>query len=146
MAISNVAGLFVPIGTLKYAYNAIVQPHFDCCDAVRGNCNTTLPSKFQKLQSRAARILTFSSYDTNADLLLDKFSWGKLADRRRSHIATMIYKSLHNVAPDSLRAKFVDRDSVTSYALRHIANKLAVPQPHTNCLKNSFRRSAGAIL
>ena len=83
---------FVPIETLKYAYNAIVQLHFDYCDVVWGNCNATLATKLQKLQNRAARILTFSSYDANTDPLLDKLRWRKLADRGRSHIATMVYK------------------------------------------------------
>ena len=32
------------------------------------NCNKTLAEKLQKLQNRAARVLTFSSYDTNADM------------------------------------------------------------------------------
>ena len=109
---------FVPIETLKYAYNAIVQPHFDYCDVVWGNWNATLATKLQKLQNRVARILTFSSYDANADPLLDKLSWRKLTDQHHSHIATMVYKSLSYLAPDYLRAKFVDRDNVTSYTLR----------------------------
>ena len=63
-------------------------------------------------------------------------------------MAVMVYKPLHNLAPDYLRATFVDRDSVTSYALRDNANKLAVPQPRTIKLSintDSFRYS-GAIL
>ena len=135
---------FVPIETLKYAFNAIVQPHFDYYDVVWGNCNATLATKLQKLQNRAARILTFSSYDANADPLLDKLSWRKLADRRHSHVATMVYKSL-NLAPDCLRAKFVDRDNVTSYTLRDTTNKLAVPKPHTNYLKKSFSYSGATL-
>jgi predicted NAD/FAD-binding protein len=39
---------------------------------VWGHCNKTLSNKLQKPQNRTARILTFSSYDTNADLLLEK--------------------------------------------------------------------------
>ena len=136
---------FVPIETLKYAYNAIVQLHFDYCDVVWGNCNATLATKLQKLQNRAARILTFSSYDTNTDPLLDKLSWRKLADRGRSHIATMVYKSLNNLGPDYLRAKFVDRENVTSYTLRDTTNKLAVPKPHTNYLKKSFSYSGATL-
>ena len=58
---------------------------------------------------------------------------------RRSHIVTMVCKSLHNLAPDYLRAKIVDRDSVTSYALGDMVNKLAVPQPRTNYLKNTVK-------
>ena len=45
----------------------------------------------------------------------------------------------HNLAPDCLRAKFVDGDSVSSCVLTYTANNLAVPQlqPPTNYLKNS---------
>ena len=97
---------FVPIETLKYAYmyNTIVQPHFANCDVVWGNCNATLASKLQKLQNHAARILTFSSYryDANADPLLDKLSWGNfLIDLVLTSLAIMVYKSLHNLVPNS---------------------------------------------
>ena len=91
------------------------------------------------------RILTFSSYDANADPLLDKLSWRKLADRRHSHIATMVYKSLNNLAPDYLRATFVNRDNVTSYTLRDTTNKLAVPKPHTDYLRKSFSYSGATL-
>ena len=44
---------------LHYIYNAfLVQPHFDYCSIVWGNCGETLSEKLQKLQNRAARILT----------------------------------------------------------------------------------------
>ena len=57
-------GPFGPISeTLKYAYNAIVQSHFDYCDVVWGNYKATLASKFKKLQNRADKILTFCSYE-----------------------------------------------------------------------------------
>ena len=115
------------------------------CDVVWGNCNATLATKLQKLQNRAARILTFSSYDANADPLLDKLSWRKLADRRHSHIATMVYKSLNNLAPNYLRAKFIGRDNVTSYTLRDTTNKLAVPKPHTKYLKTSSSYSGATL-
>jgi len=47
------------------------------------NCNKTLAEKLQKLQNRAARVLTFSSYDTNADVLIDKLGWKKLSSQRQ---------------------------------------------------------------
>ena len=87
----------------------------------------------------------FSSYDANADPLLDKLSWRKLADRLHSHITTLVYKSLNNLAPDYLTAKIVDHDNVTSYTLRDTTNKLAVPKPHTNYLKKSFSYSGATL-
>ena len=44
-------------------HNALVVPYFDYCGAVWGNVNKGLADKLQKLQNRAARILTFSDYD-----------------------------------------------------------------------------------
>ena len=51
---------------------SLVQPHFDYSNSVRGCCGKTLASKLQKLQNRAARILTYSNYDANADNLIKK--------------------------------------------------------------------------
>ena len=136
---------FIPIKTLRYAFSAIVQPHFDYCDIVWGNCNNTLATKLQKLQNRAARILTFSNYDADAEPLLERLGWKKLADRRKSHMATMVYKSLNDLAPEYLKAKFVNRSCITDYILRDTTNKLAVPKPRTNYLKKSFQYS-GAVL
>ena len=51
---------FVSPEILHYIYNALVQPHFNYCSIVWGNCGKTLSEKLQKLQNRAARILTSS--------------------------------------------------------------------------------------
>jgi hypothetical protein len=69
---------FVPDTTLQLIFNSLVQPHFDYCCVVWDNCNKTLADKLQKLQNRAARVLTFSSYDTKADYLFEKLGWKKL--------------------------------------------------------------------
>ena len=61
---------FVPPSTLLYIYNALIQSHFDYCNLVWGNCGETLFDRLQKLQKRAARILTFSSYDADANRLI----------------------------------------------------------------------------
>ena len=63
---------FLPRKTLQFIFNSLIQPHFEYCSAVWGNFNKTLADKFQKLQNRAARVLTFSSYDTNADRLFEE--------------------------------------------------------------------------
>ena len=60
----------IPASTLHLVYQALVKPHFDYCDIVWGNCGKTLQDKLQKLQNRAARVLTFSNYDADATELL----------------------------------------------------------------------------
>ena len=55
---------FVPQSTLLSIYNSLVQPHFDYCSLVWGNSGKTSSNKLQKLQNRAARVITSSSYKT----------------------------------------------------------------------------------
>ena len=136
---------FVPFETLLCIYNALVQPHFDYCSVVWGNCNKSLSIKLQKLQNRAARILTSSSYDANADDLFVKLGWQKLNLQRDLKTATMVYKSLNGLAPDYLKSMFTNRSATSTYSLRNCEGKLALPLPRTNFLKNSFSYN-GAVL
>ena len=89
--------------------------------------------------------LTYSNYDVNAHNLIKKLGWIKLDSQRSIHKAVMVYKSLNGLTPDNLSSKFVDRSSVSNYSLRDTEGKLAIPQPHTNYMKNSFSYS-GAVL
>lgn len=59
-AIGAIKGVksFVPQSTLLCIYNSLVQPHFDYCSLVWSNCGKTLFNKLQKLQNRAARVIT----------------------------------------------------------------------------------------
>ena len=56
---------FVPRETLLTVYNSLIQPHFDYCSVLWVCCSKGLSQKLQKLQDRAARIITFSNYDRN---------------------------------------------------------------------------------
>ena len=136
---------YVHFATMKLIYNCLIQPYFDYCSIIWDSCGSTLADKLQKLQNRAARVLTSSSYDTNADYLFDKLGWKKLASQRKMAKAIMVYKSLNGLAPDYLSEMFVDRSSITNYALRDTGGKLALPQPRTNYLKNSFGYSGAAL-
>ncbi|CAH3160210.1 unnamed protein product [Porites evermanni] len=103
----------------------------------------SLSNKLQKLQNRAARILTFSSYDTSADPLLEQLNWKRLDTQRQIQVATMVYKSIHGLAPDYLGSLFTKYNP--PYNLRNSENKLAVPLPRTNFLKNSFSYNGSVI-
>ena len=136
---------FVPFETLLCIYNTLVQPNFDYCSVVWGNCNKSLSIKLQKLQNLAARILTSSSYDAGADDLFARLGWQKLNLQRKLKTVTMVYKSLNGLAPDYLKSMFTNRSTISTYSLRNCEGKLAVPLPRTNFLKNSFSYS-GALL
>ena len=133
----------IPASTLHLLYQALVKPHFDYCDIVWGSCGITLRDKLQKLQIRAARVLTFSSYDADATKLLEFLSWKNLTSQQEIHRVTMVFKCLHGLAPEYLNSKFRWRNS--AYDLRDSENKLNVPLPRTNYYRKSFSYSGATL-
>ena len=57
----------------------------------------------------------------------------------------MVFKSLNGLAPEYLRSKFIAWSHTTSFTFQDSVNKLTIPQPRTNYLRNSFRYG-GAVL
>ena len=51
---------FIDTSTAPTYYGALIQPYFDYCSSVWDWLNITSNDKFQKLQNRAARIITKS--------------------------------------------------------------------------------------
>ena len=88
---SGIGRSFVLRKTLQFIFNSIIQPHFEYCSVVWGNCSKTLADKFKKLQNCAARVLTFSSYDNNVDRLFEELGWVKLETQRQIHKVVMVY-------------------------------------------------------
>ena len=73
----------VPFGTLHSIYQALVQPHFNYCNIVWGNCGVTLQNKQQKLHNIAARVLTYSNYDADVNNLFELLGWKSLVSQRQ---------------------------------------------------------------
>ena len=55
---------FISKETAIQIYNALIMPHFDYCSPVWDCLSGYLSDKLQKLQNRAARVITKSSFDT----------------------------------------------------------------------------------
>ena len=92
---------------LLNVYNSLVQPDFDYCNVVWGNCSKNLCSKLQKLQNRAARVLTFSNYDCGTSELFQNLKWSKLVLQRAVSKAIMLHSIVNNTAPEYLTSRFV---------------------------------------
>ena len=124
---------------------ALIQSQFDYCNIVWGNCGKNLFDRLQKLQNRAARVLTFSRYDADANCLFRQLNWKDLSTQFQMQKALMVYKTLNDLVPGYLSSKFVKRYE-TRYSIRDPVNKVIVPFPRTlNFMKNSFSYS-GAVL
>ncbi len=103
-----------------------------------------MSDRLQKLQNRAARVLTSSSYDTDAKDLIRRLDWKDLCTQREIQKALMVYKSLNGLVPEYLSSKFQKRNGM-HYSLRDSENKLVVPHPRTNYMKNSFSYSGATL-
>ena len=56
----------------------------------------------QKLQIRAARIVTNSSYDAPATNLIKELKWPTVHDMIKQEMATIVFKSISGLAPTYL--------------------------------------------
>ena len=61
------------------------------------NGSKTLSQKLQKLQNRAARVITFSNNDRNTGELLRMVNWVKLDRQRLVNKSIMMYKIVNNM-------------------------------------------------
>ena len=110
-----------------------------------GFCFKSLSQKLQKLQNRAARVITFSNYDRNTDELLRMVNWVKLDRQRLVNKSIMMYKIVNNMVPEYLSSHFVLRSDTLTYNLRDSDGTLAIPQPRTKYCKRSLSYS-GVVL
>ena len=134
---------FITTRTAVEVYFALIQPHFDYCCSVWDGLGETLYTKIQKLQNRAVRVITKSSYDTNASVLLNALQLDNLYVRRRKLKAQLMFKILRGNMPSYLRPLFSIHN--TEYNLRNNQFKLSLPKPRTNYLKRSLSYD-GALL
>ena len=68
---------FLPQDTLSKLHRGIVEPHFRYCCSVWGCCGKTRIDNLQKLQNRAARIVTNSSFHVSAANLIRRLGYGQ---------------------------------------------------------------------
>ena len=96
---------------LKTFYYSLVQPYFDYCDVVWGGCSKIRAVKLQKLQNRAARIITWADYSIRSsdgcktNFLKRLFSYrGAMAWKKIKHVG---WKILLALTCDILRYNFL---------------------------------------
>ena len=63
--------------------------------------------RLQKLQSRAARVLTFSRYDAYDNRLFRQLNWKDFSTQFQIQKALMVHKSLNDLVPGYLSSKLL---------------------------------------
>ena len=107
--------------------NGIVEPQLRYCCSVLGACGGTKLQVLQKLQNRAARIVTNSSYDSSASALIQTLNWPTVADMIHVETACMVCKSINDLAPEYLSEIFTKNSACSRKNLRNTATDLQVP-------------------
>ena len=136
---------FVPFDTKVNMCNTLVMPYRNYCSAVWGNINKGLADKLQKLQNRAARILTFSNYEVRSSVLLDELGWERLEYVRLKQLAVTMYKIHNDLSPSYLRRIFTNTSNVHSHNLRNSELNYYVPRPRTESAKGSLHYRGSVV-
>ena len=66
---------FLPKESLITLYTGIVEPHLRYCCSVWGCAGSTVINRLKKLQNRAARLITNSSFDAPSRPLIERLGW-----------------------------------------------------------------------
>ena len=136
----------LPKDTLSKIYRGIVEPHLRYCCSVWGACGGTRLQGLQKLQNRAARIVTNSSYGSSASALIKTLNWPTVADMIKVETACMVYKSINDLALDYLSEIFTKNSACSKRNLRNTATDLQVPLMKTCSGQRAFSyRGAGGL-
>ena len=101
-ALRRVKPFIVERGTLISIYNAIVRPYFDYSCEVWDVFGEMQFKQLQKLQNRAARIISSMSNDIDHSVALHVLAGSPLISREKKAKARMMYKTLNNIGPESL--------------------------------------------
>ena len=119
---------FLPQASLKTLYTGIVEPHFRYCCSVWGCAGSTDTNQLQKLQNRAARIITNSSFDTPSRPLIAELGWQTIEELIDNESKIMVFKSLNDLAPQYLCNLFTKKSACSSHNLRNTESDLRLPK------------------
>ena len=92
----------------------------------------------QKLQNRAARIVSGSSYGAPSEPLRKDLGWQSVKEMIVKETSTMTYKSLNDLAPKYLSGLFVRLSDFHILELRNAESNLAVPLIRTESGQKAF--------
>lgn len=135
---------YVPQQTAIIIFNSLIKPLFEYCDIVLDNMPITGSTRLQKLQNRAARVITKQGYDTRSVDIRNQLNWKTLSDQRKDHMLIMVFKLLNNLAPSYLRDHFETSEN-NNYSLRGRKMMCVLPKPRTEFLRRSFAFSGAKI-
>ena len=123
--LSRLRNVLAP-GILMYIYQVIIQPRFDYAITIWGFTSKYNLSKVQRLQNRAARIITgdFDYVHVRGIDIVKNLKWMNVIQRRDYFVALSVFKCIHGMSPSYLS------DCITMY------NEIAVRDTRASTSSN----------
>ena len=130
---------YLPFHALKNFYTSVIDPSFRYCCSVWGVCGAAEIHQLQKLQNRAARIITGSNYDAPSKPLIESLGWKTINDMIQFESRVMVFKSLNRLTPQYLSDLLVANSTNPSYNLRSTDTDLTLPKKTPRLARKAFR-------
>ena len=132
----------VKFNIMLHIYQCITQPRFDYAINLWGFTSQLNLSRVQRLQNRAARIITgtFDYINVRGIDIVKRLQWMNVIERRDYFVALTVFKCIRGMAPTyisdciTICNEVAVRDSRNSTS----ANLLTLPYGSLDILKNSF--------
>lgn len=131
----------LPTESLMQIYNSIIQPKIDYAISVWGITSQQNIDKVQRLQNRAARIITgnFDYVNVRGIDLVKRLKWMTVNDRCTYFISLLMFKCIHGLAPDYLCNEITMHVDVAERLGRMFnVNNVYVPFSNLEIFKKAF--------
>ena len=118
---------FLPEAIVKTPYTSIVEPHFQYCCSLWGCCNSTDILQLQRLQNRAARIVTNSHFDAPSKPLIQSLGWKTIEELINRQVNLTVIKCVNSIAPKYLCDIFTKNTVNATRSRRNTNTDLRLP-------------------
>ena len=118
---------YLPLLTVQCMYKSLVERYFSYRCPVWGSYGSTAINELQKLQNRAARIVTNSRYDASAKPIIKKLGWHTVSEIIQMETLSMVYKSINDLAPTYLTKMSSRLSDTCKRELRNTRSDLEIP-------------------
>ena len=127
---------FLPKESSLTLYTGIVEPHLRYCCSVWNCAGSTEINRLQKLQNRAARLITNNSFDPPSRPLIEGLRWKTIDELISYESKIMVFKSLNELAPQYLCNLFTRNSQCCSRSLRNTETDLKLPKKSQHMARN----------
>ena len=126
---------YVDRNVLDLSYKMYVRPHLDYGDVIYHNQRLDLMNLVERVQYKAALVVSGCWQGTSRKKLYDELGWESLSDRRWLRRLTIFYKISNGLAPSYLSDHIPKRNEIRMVLRNRTDN---IPLTRTQRYENSF--------